>query len=96
MAKAYVIADARIHDAAAYDEYKRRVLPTIERHGGRFIVRGGPHAVLEGSWKPTRVVVIEFPSAAAARAWYADPDYAPLLKLRQAAADDDLVLVEGV
>jgi len=96
MAKAYVIADARIHDRAAYDEYRGKVLPTIQKHGGRFVVRGGPHEVLEGGWTPTRLVVIEFPSMAAARAWYTDPDYAPLLKLRQAAADDDLVLVEGL
>ena len=93
---AYVIADARIHDRAAYDEYRSKVLPTLQKHGGRFVVRGGPHEVLEGGWTPTRLVVIEFPSVAAARAWYADPEYAPLLKLRQAAADDDLVLVEGV
>jgi uncharacterized protein (DUF1330 family) len=31
-----------------------------------------------------------------ARAWYQDPEYAPLIKLRQGGSDAELVLVEGV
>jgi uncharacterized protein (DUF1330 family) len=92
---AYVIADTDIRDHKVYDEYKRQVLPTIAKHGGRFIVRGGKHEVLEGDWHPKRVVVIEFPDMAAAKAWYGSPEYQPLLQLRKPAALDHLVLVEG-
>jgi catechol 2,3-dioxygenase-like lactoylglutathione lyase family enzyme len=49
---AYLIADTHITDHATYDEYKRQVLPVIERFGGRFIVRGGAMKVLEGTWHP--------------------------------------------
>jgi len=45
---AYLIADTDIHDHKTYDEYKRQVLPTIAKFGGRFLVRGGPHEILEG------------------------------------------------
>ena len=93
---AYVIADTDITDHKTYDEYRKRVLPLIEKFGGKFIVRGGPHEVLEGSWKPHRMVVIQFPDMATARAWYNSPEYAPLLALRQPAAKDHLVLVEGL
>jgi uncharacterized protein (DUF1330 family) len=92
---AFLIADTEIHDPTVYDEYKRRVLPTIQKFGGRFLVRGGQHEVLEGSWQPHRLVVIEFPDMVQLRAWYSSPEYAPLLVLRQPAARDHLVAVEG-
>ena len=97
MPRGYVIADtAGVHDQARYDEYKRQVVPTIEKHGGRFVVRGGKHEVKEGTWQPTRLVIIEFPTIEAAKAWYSDPEYVPLIKLRQSAGTDNLLIVEGV
>ena len=56
---AYLIADVVVHDQNVYGEYRRKVLPLIQKHGGRFIVRGGAHEVLEGDWKPQRLVVID-------------------------------------
>jgi uncharacterized protein (DUF1330 family) len=41
-------------------------------------------------------VVIEFPSVAAAKAWYNDPEYGPMIKLRQTGSDAELMVVEGV
>jgi uncharacterized protein (DUF1330 family) len=92
---AYLVADTDIVDHQTYDEYKRQVAPVIAKFGGRFLVRGGKHSVLEGTWQPHRLVVIEFPSMDALRAWYDSPEYAPLLALRQPAATDHLVAVEG-
>lgn len=93
---AYLIANTNVHDAEGYDEYKRRVAPLIAKFGGRYLVRGGVHAVLEGQWRPTRLVVIEFPDRAAIDAWYASPEYAPLIPLRQRAAESELLVVDGV
>ena len=96
---AYVIASVR---SAAPDgrealaEYRRRNTEAVAAHGGRFLVRGGPHETLEGGWDPLRVVVIEFPDRNAARAWYDSDEYAPLRELRQSVSETDLVLVEGV
>ena len=92
---AYLIAQTEIHDHETYDRYKAQVLPVIQKFGGRFIVRGGALAVLEGTWTPSRMVVIEFPSMQHIRDWFASPEYAPLLALRQPAADDYLVAVDG-
>ena len=63
--------------------------------------KGETHACicdrLEGhGTMPSAIVVIEFPSMAAAKAWYSDPAYAPLIKLRQSGSDLDFILVEGV
>ena len=93
---AYLIADTHITDHATYDEYKRQVVPVIAKFGGRFLARGGRHEVLEGTWQPARVVLIEFPDMDALKAWYASDEYAPLLALRQPAAVDHLVAVPGV
>ena len=93
---AYVIASIEVTDPDAYAEYRARVLPTIERHGGRFLVRGGDSEVLEGTWQPQRVVVLEFPDADAARRWHSSDEYRPLIELRQRASNGHLLLVQGV
>ena len=92
---AYLIADTQITDHQTYDEYKRQVAPTIGKFGGRFLVRGGKHELLEGNWQVHRLVVIEFPSMEALKAWYSSPEYAPLLAMRQRAATNHIVAVEG-
>jgi uncharacterized protein (DUF1330 family) len=92
---AYLIADILITDSQMYDEYRRQVAPTVAQFGGRFIVRGGHHEVLEGERQIQRVVVLEFPSMDALKSWYNSPEYAPLLALRKRASTGTLVAVEG-
>ena len=92
---AYLIADINVKNPEIYAEYRRQVPATVERHGGRFLVRGGANEVLEGDWHPSRVIVIEFPDMAAAKAWYDSSDYKPLITLRQSASTGPLILVEG-
>jgi uncharacterized protein (DUF1330 family) len=92
-----VIADVRdAWDAAALDEYRRRNTDAVANHGGRFVVRGGEHELLEGEWDTRRIVVIEFPDAAAARAWWESDEYQPLKELRRGASTTNIVLVDGV
>ena len=92
---AYIIADIEVTDKERYLEYTRRVPETIARHGGRFVVRGGAHETLEGTWHPGRLVVLEFESVAAAREWWGSDDYRELRNLRQSASIGSLVVVEG-
>jgi len=92
---AYLIADVEVHDPDVYAEYRRQVLPLVQKRGGRFIVRGGAHVVLEGAWKPQRIVVIEFPDMPTLRAWYDSPEYAKLIALRQGVSRGSLVAVAG-
>ncbi len=92
---AYVIADITVKDSGIYDEYRKQVPATVAKHGGRFLVRGGAHDRVEGDWQPGRVVVIEFPDMAAARAWYSSQEYGPLIKIRQRASTGSVIMVEG-
>jgi len=93
---AYLIADIEVTDAAGFEEYRSKVAVTIAAHGGRYLVRGGAMTLLEGDWQPKRCVVLEFPSAAQMKAWYASPEYAPLIALRQRTTKSKLVMVEGL
>ena len=93
---AYLIAEHKITDAAKFEDYRRKVAPMIAQFGGRYLTKGGSHKILEqGYWQPDRVVVIEFPDMAALNAWYNAPEYQPLIKLRQEAAIDMLITLEG-
>ena len=92
---AYVIGEIEVTDAAAYEEYRKQVLPVVAKYGGRFIVRGGKVESLEGGWAPKRLVALEFPSMEQARKWYRSPEYAPLIALRQKASRGRLLIVEG-
>ena len=93
---AYLIAEHLIVDTGRFEEYRSKVAPMIERYGGRYLTRGGSHEVLDGEWKPTRVVIIEFPDMAAIKAWYRSPEYQPLVALRRGAATDVLIAIDGV
>jgi len=93
---AYVIAEVNVTDPDRFAEYRKLVPPTIEKYGGRFVVRGGTVETKEGGWSPARMVVIEFASMEQARKWYHSPEYAPALAMRLKAANTKLILVEGV
>jgi uncharacterized protein (DUF1330 family) len=93
---AYVIANVTVKDPVRYEDYRRLVTPTLAKFGGRFIVRGGRVEVLEGDWRPSRLVLIEFPSADAAREWWNSPEYSEARRIRQATSDGTLLLLEGV
>ena len=92
---AYLIADITVTDPTAYDEYRKLVPASIAKYGGEFVVRGGEHEVLEGDWRPNRLVVIRFPSLDQARAWHSSAEYAPALAIRQRSAATNSVIVEG-
>jgi uncharacterized protein (DUF1330 family) len=93
---AYVLADVReVRDLDALIEYRRRNTDAVANHGGRFLIRGGESTALEGDWPTQRIVLIEFPDGAAARAWWASDEYAPLKELRRGASDTNIILVEG-
>ena len=67
---AYVIVDVDVKDSADYDTYRPLSGASVEQYGGRFLARGGVVEGVEGDWKPSRLVIIEFPTIEQARIWY--------------------------
>jgi uncharacterized protein (DUF1330 family) len=94
---AYAIGRLDMRDPSWAQEYGPKTAALVAKYGGRYLVRGGHMERLEGAGKlPSLMVVLEFPSMEQAKAWYNDPEYAPLIKLRQTGADLDFILVEGM
>jgi uncharacterized protein (DUF1330 family) len=93
---AYMIANVDVLDPTPYERYKQMAPPSIAAYGGKYVARGGKVQVLEGKWQPSRLVSLEFPTAAQARAWWESKEYAEAKELRQSCARADLVIIEGL
>ncbi len=93
---AFLIVDTQIENPAAYEEYKKLAKPIAEKYGGQYRARGGPMEVLETDlWTPTRMVIIEFPDMAAARAFVDSEEYAPVKPMRRDNAQCTLLILDG-
>lgn len=92
---AYIIVETDIHDPEQYERYKQAAPGAIAASGGQFLVRGGEICVLEGDWQPKRLVVLEFDNLDAAKQFYESPAYEEAKRLREGAADLNMVAVEG-
>jgi uncharacterized protein (DUF1330 family) len=93
---AYVIVETDITDPEQYEQYKAASPGAVAAGGGRFVVRGGELAVLEGDWSPKRIVMLEFEDLEAAKRFYDSPAYQEAKKLRDGAASLNMIAVEGV
>ena len=93
---AYVIVEIEVVDPVGYEEYKKLASASIQNQGGKYIVRGGAPEVLEGDWKPKRLVVLEFESMQRARDWLNCEEYREARKVRQRTARANMILVEGL
>ncbi len=92
---AYVIVNVDTKHPEEYERYKEMAQKTVAQYGGRYLVRGGQMNVLEGSWTPTRIVILEFPSYEKAHEWWHSAEYSPAKELRQRLSTTDLLIVEG-
>ena len=93
---AYVIARVTVTDAEKYKGYQALTPNAIAKNGGRFLARGGEVTTLEGAAEDRRVVVLEFETAEAAKAFYDSPEYREARAARENAADFEMIVVEGV
>lgn len=92
--KAYWIGTIEVADTEKYKPYIALVSGILAKYRGRFLVRGGACEVVEGKVRP-RVIVIEFPDYATARACYFSPEYVAAKAVRVSASVGEVVIVEG-
>lgn len=93
---AYILVETDIHDPEQYERYKEASPAAVAASGGRVLVRGGELCVLEGNWRPERLVMLEFDSLDAAKRFYTSPAYEEAKRLREGAAELKMVAVEGI
>ena len=96
---AYLISDVGPvgpGDEAAWKAYLALAAEAIAQYGGRYLARGGAMDVIEGDWSPHAIVIVEFPDREAVARWYASPEYARALKVREGSGlSRRLIVVEG-
>jgi uncharacterized protein (DUF1330 family) len=93
--RAYLICMVRVDDVDTYKKYTAQTPALIEKHGGRFLVRGGAVEAIEGEPFHDRLVVLEFPSKEAVHKFYGSPEYQEVLKIRRASSASRFLLAEG-
>ena len=94
---AYCLFDnVAVNNPAKLEEYKNKVLPVVEKYGGKYVLLGGNTEVVEGQWKPVYPVMIEFPDVELAKKWYYSEDYKALKALRLSAVTSNAVIMEGL
>ena len=91
---AYVVNEIWVSDPDVFQTYVVQVPPTLEPFGGRYLVRSGGSEVIEGE-PPGRLVILEFPDRAAAKAWRSSPAYAAVLPIRDASSTSRVYVVDG-
>lgn len=92
---AYVIVEIDITDPVGYEEYKNLAGATVEKYGGKYVVRGGKTEVLEGDWQPKRIVVLQFDSVQRVKEWLNCEEYREPRRMRHRTAKTNMVVVEG-
>ncbi|MCY4416484.1 MAG: DUF1330 domain-containing protein [Chloroflexi bacterium] len=93
---AYIIATIEVTDPEKFEVYRGQVPATIEKHGGRYLARGGEVSVVEGDQPERRTVVLEFDSLEKAKGWYYSDDYKGPKELRIASTISNVMIVDGV
>ncbi|HEV7864229.1 MAG TPA: DUF1330 domain-containing protein [Acidimicrobiia bacterium] len=92
---AYVLVEIEVIDPEAYAEYMPLAEASVKRHGGRYIARGGLTETFEGAWAG-RIVILEFESLDAARAWYHSADYQACLPVRLNTSQGRMIALDGL
>ena len=92
---AWVIVHVSVRDEAKWALYRQSVGATFVPFDGKLLLRGQVADVLDGTHRHADAVVVAFPDLAAARGWHESAAYQALIPLRKAAADMDLVIIEG-
>ena len=93
---AFVIVDIEIIDNVGFAEYRKGVVPLVQRYGGKYVAVSDRVETLEGAWQPKRVVMIQFESLKRAQDWFTCEEYRSLCKIRSRTAKTKMILVEGV
>lgn len=93
--KGYLVLDLSIEVLEGFLEYAEKIPAFIEKHGGRYIVKGVIPEKMEGDWLPERLVILEFPSTQNAKEFLSDPEAQDLFSLRQNTTNSQLIFAEG-
>jgi uncharacterized protein (DUF1330 family) len=92
----YAVAELDVTDPGWVRDYVANVTPLVERCGGRYLARSSQVELFEGEQaSPQIAMIIEWPSKAAADAFYESEEYRPYREARRRGARNRFLLVAG-
>ena len=93
---AYLVADVEVTDPAGFEEYRKGLPATLAAYGGRLLTKPGAIEVVEGTWAPKRLAIVEFESTERVKAWLESPEYRALQQVRHRTSHTNAVIVDGL
>ncbi len=91
---ACVVVHMNVKDPEKFQAYASEARKTVAANGGERLFLGKVADVFAGEHGYKGAVILKFPDAAAARAWYTSPENQALIPNREEAADVVIVCCE--
>lgn len=95
MAAYAIFIREKLRDPKVIDAYNAKAGPSLEGHPAQVLAAYGGIQTLEGA-PAEGVVLLEFPTMSAAKAWYDGPAYREARELRFKGADYRVLFFEGL
>jgi len=92
----FTVVDIEVRDGQAFSRYVQGHMESLRAAGGQFLVAGGRIEVIEGDWKPRRLILHRWPTVQAFRGWYSSDTYRPWRDLRHSVSSANVMLVSGL
>jgi uncharacterized protein (DUF1330 family) len=92
----YIVAQLKFTRRELYDRYQSRFMDVFKKFKGKLFVADAHPVVLEGEWPRDKVVIMEFPDAAAAQEFQTSPEYQEISIDRKAGAEAVVLTVRGL
>jgi uncharacterized protein (DUF1330 family) len=96
---AYLLVEAEVTDRDRFTLYAKKVRELVGRHGGEYLVIGGPIELLETEDRSDNgrtIVISRWPSRQSARDFWNSSEYRELKQLRKDAARVRVRLTRGL
>ena len=91
----YFVANIKINDKNEYQKYIDKADEIFSKYKGKYLAVDDSPEILEGNWKYSRAVIIEFETESDFYNWYNSEDYQEILKYRLKGADCDTIFIKG-
>ncbi|MBS2096689.1 DUF1330 domain-containing protein [Carboxylicivirga linearis] len=92
----YFMVQIEMIDEDEYQKYLDKVDEVFSKFNGKYLAVDDSPKIIEGTWKYSRSVLIEFESENDFNSWYFSDDYQSIIKHRLEGAYCDFVLVKGL
>lgn len=92
---AYLHIHIDVSDPEAFGRYQELARPTLKTYGARLLSKAKEPEMLEGERGHAVTVLFEFDDEAAAKRWYASPEYAEAIEARRGVATFVTTLLPG-